>query len=136
MAPAAPNRLNLMLRLADLTLMLVGIALIWATSAHAQEPRDHRVRAGALNGHMVVDGVLDEVAWSGAEIADGFTQADPTEGKPASGGTRVRVLAGPKAVLIGIECDDRTRRESSASANNVIRSSGRKITYASCSIPS
>ncbi|HYU80787.1 MAG TPA: DUF5916 domain-containing protein [Vicinamibacterales bacterium] len=95
-------------RLGDLTPALLTFAAVaWAsTAAQAQELRDHTIRAGALNGHIAVDGVLDEPAWKDAEIADGFTQADPNEGTPASGATRVRVLAGPKAVLIGIECDD------------------------------
>jgi hypothetical protein len=84
----------------------VVAATLWTRPAFSQEARDHRVRAGALNGHVVVDGLLDEPEWAGAEVAEGFTQADPNEGAPASGATRVRVLAGPKALLIGIECDD------------------------------
>ena len=92
----------------DVTPALAALAaVVWtAAAAHAQEPQDHTIRAGALNGHISVDGVLDEPAWSGADVADGFTQADPSEGAPPSGATRVRVLAGPKALLIGIECDD------------------------------
>ena len=54
----------------------------------------------------MVDGVLDEPDWAGAEVAQDFAQADPNEGALASSETRVRLLAGPKAVVIGIECDD------------------------------
>ncbi len=55
---------------------------------------------------MVVDGALDEAAWQSADVVDTFTQAEPVEGAPPSGRTMVRVLAGLKAVVIGIECDD------------------------------
>jgi hypothetical protein len=37
---------------------------------------------------------------------DGFTQTDPAEGAPPGGRTVVKVLAGPKALVIGIVCDD------------------------------
>lgn len=94
-------------RIARLAAAVAVVAPITCPSAaHAQDARDHRVRAGALTGRITIDGVLDEPAWAGAEVADDFTQADPDEGAPASGATRVRLLAGPKAVVIGIECDD------------------------------
>ena len=50
--------------------------------------------------------MLDEPAWQAVELADRFTQAEPREGADASRPTRVRVLAGSKAIVIGIECDD------------------------------
>jgi hypothetical protein len=66
-----------------------------------------QLRAGVLTETgVVVNGTLDEPAWSGAEVIDNFTQADPSEGTPATLRTIVRVLAGPKAVVIGIVCDD------------------------------
>ena len=59
-----------------------------------------------LSGDLHVDGTLDEAAWSLAEVIDRLTQTDPVEGEAATAGTRVRVLAGPTAIAIGIECDD------------------------------
>ena len=64
------------------------------------------MRAGALVEGLAIDGVLDEPAWQAAEVADRFTQVEPNEGADASRPTRVRVLAGSKAIVVGIECDD------------------------------
>lgn len=75
-----------------------------AQVAAARELRE--LRAAPLAEALVIDGVLDEPAWLNAEAAADFLQADPIEGAPPSGITRVRVLAGPKAIVIGIECDD------------------------------
>jgi hypothetical protein len=55
---------------------------------------------------MVIDGLLDEAAWAGAGPVDGFTQVQPAEGAPPTGGTSVQVLAGPRTILIGIICRD------------------------------
>jgi hypothetical protein len=88
---------------AALTLISV---VVFLEPALAQESVDRVIRAGSLNGSLVVDGVLDESDWRDADVAEAFTQADPTEGAPASGPTRVRVLAGARAIVVGIECDD------------------------------
>jgi hypothetical protein len=76
------------------------------SALHAQPVATPTLRAGVLVDEMRVDGVLDEPAWAGAEAADRFVQTDPAEGAPPTGRTVVRVLAGPKALLIGVECDD------------------------------
>jgi hypothetical protein len=72
----------------------------------AQSLTPPELRAAPLVGNVAIDGVMEDSAWQSAEVAASFTQADPSEGAPASGMTRVRVLAGPKALVIGIECDD------------------------------
>ncbi len=89
-----------------LPMVLVLGVMLASSVAIAQPAPPKAVRAGALSGSIVVDGSLDEAAWLGAEIADGFLQAEPVEGAPPSAATRLRVLAGPKAILVGIECDD------------------------------
>jgi hypothetical protein len=58
-----------------------------------------------LGERHAIDGRLDETAWATTEIIDSFIQADPDEGAPASARTTVRVLAGPKALVIGIDCE-------------------------------
>lgn len=63
------------------------------------------VAAGSLASGHRIDGRLDEPEWATAAVAAGFTQADPREGAPASARTSVRVLAGPQAVVIGIDCE-------------------------------
>lgn len=84
----------------------VVVFLAAVPAALAQEPAVPRLRAGVLAGELRIDGTLSEPAWASAETADGFAQTDPVEGAPASGRTTVRVLAGPKALVIGIVCDD------------------------------
>jgi hypothetical protein len=79
-------------------------ALMWAATLAAQEIP--RVRAGVLSADLRVDGVLDEEAWSPAEVIDQLTQTDPDEGAPATARTRVRVLARSTEIAVGIECDD------------------------------
>jgi hypothetical protein len=73
-------------------------------SAHGQPVRPPELRAGTLDLTHAIDGRLDEAAWASAGIIDTLIQADPREGEPASARTTVRVLAGPKALIIGIEC--------------------------------
>jgi hypothetical protein len=80
------------------------VVLPHVSVAQTGPPRE--LRAATLSTGIVVDGILDEPAWLAANVAADFLQADPTEGAPPSGATRVRVLAGPKAIVIGIECDD------------------------------
>ena len=85
---------------------LIPVCAVAAPRASlAQTPAARELRAGTLDA-VLVDGVLDEPAWQTADVAADFSQADPTEGAPPSGVTRVRVLAGTKAIIIGIECDD------------------------------
>jgi hypothetical protein len=77
-----------------------------AASASAQEAQPPVLQAGALPDALSVDGVLDEPAWTSAPFADAFTQSDPAEGSMPSARTTVRVLAGTKALVIGVVCDD------------------------------
>jgi hypothetical protein len=84
-----------------LAVMLGADALV----AQAQTVPAPELRAGALAAVHDIDGRLDEPAWASAATIDAFAQADPREGAPASARTTVRVLAGAKALVIGIECD-------------------------------
>lgn len=63
------------------------------------------LRAGTLSEGLSVDGVLDEAAWSTAELVDQFTQSDPDEARKATARTTVRVLANAGAIAIGIVCE-------------------------------
>lgn len=83
---------------------VIAALLLAPVAVFAQEPP--RLRAGVLAGNLHVDGVLDEEAWSNADVIDHLTQADPLEGEPATLRSRVRVIARPTAIAIGIECDD------------------------------
>ncbi len=84
--------------------LLAGLA---ASPARGEAPLGPpEVEAGVLPDEFAVDGVLDEAAWQTVPANDRFTQSDPIEGAAPSARTSVRVLAGAKALVIGVECDD------------------------------
>ena len=62
--------------------------------------------AAAVIKAIVIDGALDEPAWTTADVVATFTQAEPSEGQPATFGTRVQVLADSTGLVIGIRCED------------------------------
>jgi hypothetical protein len=86
--------------------LFLAAFLVAAPAPSAQEPAAPALRAGALPESFKIDGALTEPAWAAAATAEGFLQTDPVEGAPATGRTVVRVLAGPKALVIGIVCED------------------------------
>ena len=89
------------------TIVVYTIFLLHSEAAAAQTNGTPQLRVGALSaGSIVVDGTLDETAWQGADVIDAFTQAEPAEGAQPSGRTSVRVLAGLRALVIGIQCED------------------------------
>src|SRR5262245_60742341 len=67
-----------------------------------------RAVAAAKTGPIVLDGKLDDQAWSAATPITEFVQFDPDEGKPASENTEVRVVYGDDALYIGARMFDRT----------------------------
>jgi uncharacterized protein DUF5916 len=93
-------------RFAARTATAVALAWLQSTTSLAQSIAVPEVRAGLLDEGLRVDGVLDEPQWDGAESVDGFTQTEPSEGSAASEATTVRVLAGPRAIVIGIVCSE------------------------------
>jgi hypothetical protein len=87
----------------------LAVTIMWgviATTIAAQDQTAPTLRVGELHESVHVDGVLDESDWLDAEAADAFTQTDPVEGGAPTGRTVVRVLAGAKALVIGITCED------------------------------
>src|SRR6185295_16885915 len=94
-------------RTSGVRLYSILVAVIVATRLVCpQEVAVRELRIAPLGADLTVDGMLSEPVWDGADVATDFRQADPVEGAPPTGVTRVRVLAGPKALVIGIECDD------------------------------
>jgi hypothetical protein len=83
-------------------LLSVGVC----APAFAQEAQPPVLAVGTLPAALAIDGVLNEAAWSAAPVADGFTQTDPSEGAKPTGRTVVRVLASPRALVVGILCED------------------------------
>ncbi len=63
----------------------------------------HAVRT---TGAIHLDGKLNEPEWALAPVTDSFTQIDPSEGKPASQRTEVRVLYDDKFLYVGARLYD------------------------------
>jgi len=55
----------------------------------------------------VLDGRLDDEAWRGAPLYDGFVQRELREGQPVSERTEVRIVADDEALYIGAWLFDR-----------------------------
>ena len=66
--------------------------------------------AGRLNGHITLDGVLDEPAWAAAPVSTHFTQSYPNPGAPPTDSTQVRVLYDNAAMYVGVRMFDREPR--------------------------
>ena len=73
-----------------------------------QESSEERpeLRVGALDGPFRLDGILDEAVWESAEAIESLTMTEPVEGGDLVGMTRIRVLASPTALIIGVEAFD------------------------------
>ena len=89
---------------------VAAILLLAGTAAGqpqvATEANGKRLSAKKTSVPPVIDGNLDEAAWSGVEPITDFIQAEPTEGQPASEMTEVRMLYDDKMIYIGVICHD------------------------------
>jgi hypothetical protein len=93
----------------------VCASLLAATPAFAQTSPsidyetarlERRMTAMPAGSAIVIDGVLDEVAWAEAPVASGFLQNEPLEGVPATFDTEVRVLYDDRALYFGVFAHD------------------------------
>jgi len=57
-------------------------------------------------GPLVLDGKLDEEAWSQSNVVGDFIQEDPDEGMPATERTEVRALYDSENLYFGVRCWD------------------------------
>jgi hypothetical protein len=94
----------------------VGAGLLSAGPVHATFAADAATEA-ALRPRVlsatpvrgpapVLDGRLDEAAWSGAEVATDFVQRRPTPGALASARTEARLLYDEHALYVGVRAFD------------------------------
>jgi len=89
------------------SLAAVLLLAVLVPVARAQAPADtsvHVLAAGTLaEGRALrIDGRLDEPAWAAAPVAMSFVQLEPQPGEPSSERTEARVIAGPRALYVGI----------------------------------
>jgi hypothetical protein len=73
-------------------------------AVHGQVPAP--IQAVRLAAPVTLDGVLAEGVWSSAPAAQGFTQQDPDEGKPATQRTEVRFAYDDEALYVGARMFD------------------------------
>src|SRR5262245_53440284 len=78
---------------------------------HAQTPasasRPKRIlNARPTDQKITIDGVINEPAWQAAEVATGFTQKEPEDGKPSTEFTEVRILYDKQNLYIAAYCHD------------------------------
>lgn len=69
---------------------------------YVQVRAERKLLATRSTGTVLLDGVLDEPAWSQAPVASGFIQNEPLEGQPASFDTEVRVMYDDQALYFGV----------------------------------
>jgi hypothetical protein len=92
----------------QLTAVAFALAAL-AAPGYAQSPapgETKSVRATRTAAALVVDGVLDETAWSEAPAISDFFQQEPHINQPATQRTEVRILAGADGFYFGIICAD------------------------------
>jgi hypothetical protein len=103
--------------LLNAALVPAGASALWAQAEHQHGPagaggargeshRLHQFRAHPVETGPVIDGVLDEAVWAGAEVIGTFLQQEPTEGAPASERTEIRVLYDAGSLYFGIRAFD------------------------------
>src|SRR5512136_2077772 len=94
--------------LRGLCLLAFGWAIAGPGLAWAQAPGPVRVlTAVRASSPPVIDGRLDDRAWSEATPLSGFVQRDPDEGQPAIDDTFVRVAYDDDALYVGVHMVDR-----------------------------
>jgi hypothetical protein len=79
--------------------VLVIVMLGVPPPLHAQRSPD--ALASKITAPPVVDGLLHDEVWSGLGALAGFTQREPSEGRPVSQRTEVRVAYDTEALYIG-----------------------------------
>jgi hypothetical protein len=96
----------------------VGVVLLTIATAGPSDAQQLPAPQGAPSERRIapakrvdvaptIDGVLDDNAWQDAPVINGFVQADPFEGMPASEDTEVRVVYDATAVYVGVRLIDR-----------------------------
>jgi len=100
------------------------------TTKSQNDPRPS-AQAARRSGSVVVDGKLDESAWSAATPIGELTQAVPNEGRPPSERTDLRVLYDDAAIYVGARMFDSMGAKGVRSAlarRDVIMNGGNSLT--------
>jgi len=79
--------------------LLLLLVMTCTTGAAAQSPPAGR--AAPTTEPPTIDGSLEDPAWGASEVFGGFVQREPTEGRPVSERTEVRMLYDSQALYVG-----------------------------------
>ena len=83
-------------------LLCVALPAAAQTTAAAQPPAGARTGVATfVERPPLIDGRLDDKAWRGAPLYDGFVQRELREGQPVSERTEVRIVTDGEALYIG-----------------------------------
>jgi hypothetical protein len=93
---------------ASLFLLLVALSSPLAAQQTTRSQNDPRpvAHASRRTGAVAIDGKLDDAAWSSATPISELTQSSPTEGRPASEKTDIRILYDDAAIYVGARMFD------------------------------
>ncbi len=83
----------------DLKLILLTIAWFASFNALAQDRK--QVKIARVQDEIIVDGLLDELTWKTADLADDFQQNFPTDGIKANAITEMKFSYDDKYIYIG-----------------------------------
>lgn len=86
--------------------MIRVVALVAVLLAGATASAENRAKAVRRQGSIVVDGKLDEAAWSRAPRHSGFTQRFPKDGAKATHDTTFAVVYDDLAIYVGVWATD------------------------------
>ena len=86
--------------------MLEFATAVRGAGEEPEPPGPPSLRTGVLTSPLRLDGILDEPDWGAAPSASALAMVEPSQGAVPSGRTIVKVLAGPKALVLGIRCED------------------------------
>jgi hypothetical protein len=92
--------------IACLVCLVGSVASVAAQTAVSSPDGRRQLMALTASDTITIDGVLDEEVWSRAAPAEGFVQADPLEGQPATELTEVRVAFDADHLYIAAHCHD------------------------------
>ena len=99
--------------------MLLATLLLFqspGTSTAAMTHRNGRVPPVATAIRVTapprIDGVLDDAAWASAAVSTGFRRDVPSDGKPATENSEIRVVYDDHALYVGARLYDRTGKVS------------------------
>jgi len=82
----------------------LGVLSIAALLAAIAPPDPPALRVAVADGHMRIDGRLEETVWRVADSTADFTQVEPHAGERPSGPTTVRAVVTGDALVFAVSC--------------------------------